>query len=120
MKPVTAILFLSLAAAGTACSDSVGSKQAGADAATETASAEPEVKGKLNLNIGKTSEEPAGMIVKSGSTANNNGMIIAPSGGGNFQDVEGLDVQIVESPDALLDAPEAKKSDEDDIIRLPE
>lgn len=120
MKPVTAILFLSLAAAGTACSDSVGSKPAGADAATETASAEPEVKGKLNLNIGKTSDEPTGMIVTSGSAAGNNGMIISPSGGGNFQDVEGLDVEIVDSTDALLDAPPAEQSDEDDIIRLPE
>lgn len=118
MKPVTAILFLSLAAAGTACSDAGTAKVAAGEAPVETASAETEVKGKLNLNIGRTTEDRGGLIV-SGNTGNSNGLLISPSSsGGNFKDVEGLDIQIVESPDDLLKAPE--KSDEDEIIRLPE
>ncbi|HRJ01609.1 MAG TPA: hypothetical protein PKV67_12605 [Hyphomonas sp.] len=118
MKPVTAILFLSLAAVGTACSDAGTAKVASKEATVETASAETEVKGKLNLNIGRPAEDRGGLIV-SGNTGNSNGLLISPSsGGGNIKDVEGLDVQIVESPDDLLKAPE--KSDEDEIIRLPE
>jgi hypothetical protein len=55
----------------------------------------------------------------SGNTGNSNGLLISPSSsGGNFKDVEGLDVQLGDSADALLDTP--AKSDEDEIIRLPE
>lgn len=119
MKPVTAILFLSLAAAGTACSDAGTAKAAAsADAPVETASAETEVKGKLNLNIGRATEDRGGLIV-SGNTGNSNGLLISPSSsGGNFKDVEGLDVQLGDTADDLLDTP--AKSDEDEIIRLPE
>jgi hypothetical protein len=118
MKPVTAILFLSLAAAGTACSDAGTTKASASEATVESASAETEVKGKLNLNIGRATEDRGGLIV-SGNTGNSNGLLISPSSsGGNIKDVEGLDVQIVDTPDDLLNAPE--KSDEDEIIRLPE
>ncbi len=119
MKPVTAILFLSLTAAGTACSDAGTAKAASGEAPVETASAETEVKGKLNLNIGRASEDRGGLIV-SGNTGPSNGLLISPSsGGGNFKDVESLDVQITEPAEDLLTAP-AKKADEDEIIRLPE
>lgn len=119
MKPITALLFLSMAAVGTACSDAGTAKAVAAEPVAETASAETEVKGKLNLNIGRATDDRGGMIVGSGSTGSSGGLIIAPSSsGGNFQDVEGLGVEIVDSSDDLLDAP--AKSEEDDIIRLPE
>lgn len=118
MKPITAILFLSLAAVGTACSDAGTAKAAASEAPVETASAETEVKGKLNLNIGRTTEDRGGLIV-SGNTGNSDGLLISPSSsGGNFKDVEALDIQIGNSADDILDAP--VKSEEDDIIRLPE
>lgn len=120
MKPITALLFLSMAAAGTACSDAGTAKAAGTEPVADTASAETEVKGKLNLNIGRATEDRGGLIV-SGNTGNSDGLLISPnSGGGNFQDVEGLDVQIVDSADDLLDVPAKSEDDEDDIIRLPE
>ena len=78
MKPVTAILFLSLAAAGTACSDAGTAKAAASEAPVETASAESEVKGKLNLNIGRTTEDRGGLIV-SGNAGNSNGLLISPA-----------------------------------------
>lgn len=120
MKPITALLFLSMAAAGTACSDAGTAKATGTEPVADTASTETEVKGKLNLNIGRTTEDRGGLIV-SGNAGNSDGLLISPSSsGGNFQDVEGLDVQIVDSADDLLDAPAKSADDEDDIIRLPE
>lgn len=124
MKPITAILFLSLAAVGSACSDSVSGKGSEADAAApaETASAESEVQGTLNLNIGRAPEGRGGLNVSSGSIDNSGGLIVGPSStGGNIADVEGLGVEIQDAPESVLDAPPPKDENaEDELIRIPE
>lgn len=119
MKPITALLLLSLASVGAACSDTVAASAAdtaAAEALVETA----EVQGTLNLNIGRANDAPSGLNLNAGASSNAGGLIVGPgASGGNFEDVGGLDIDLQDSPDTLLDpkAP-AAKSDEDEIVRL--
>jgi hypothetical protein len=48
----------------------------------------------------------------------NGGLIVAPSSGGNFEDVEDLGIQIEDAPSEMLEP--GAKSDEDELIRIPE
>ncbi len=117
MKPITALLLFSLAAVGTACSDTVEAS-AEEPAITETAEAGSEVQGSLNLNIGRTGEAQSGMIVGS-NTGSSSGLIVGSAGTGpQFEDVEGLGIEIQEETQILLDPP--AESAEDEIVRLPE
>jgi len=118
MKPITALLLFSLAGVGTACSDTVETAAADEPATVETAGTDSEVQGSLNLNIGRTAEPQGGLIV--GSNAGSSGGLIVGSAGTGAQidDVEGLGFEIVDDPEAILDAP--PESPEDDIVRLPE
>lgn len=113
MKPVAALLVFSLASLG-----------APVVAAAEPAPDAAEVRGTLNLNVGRSNDQPGRMIVGAG-TSGGGGLIIAPgSTGGNFADVPELGVQIVEvpeTPETLLAAkPAPAPSDEDVIVRLPD
>lgn len=118
MKPITALLLFSLTAVGTACSDTVETASAEEPTTVETAGTDSEVKGSLNLNIGRTAEPQGGLIVGS-NAGNSSGLIVGSAGtGGNIDDVEGLGIEIVGDPDSLLD--NQPKSDEDEIVRLPE
>ncbi|MEQ9505228.1 MAG: hypothetical protein RLO80_03080 [Hyphomonas sp.] len=117
MKPITAFLLLSLAGAGTACSDT-GTK-ATPEPAIETADAGSEVQGTLNLNIGKAPEGPGRQIIGSNTGSTTGGLIVAPGAtGGNFEDVPDLGIVIEDIEDPL--AAPAPKSDEDEIVRLPD
>ncbi len=117
MKPITALFLLSLAAAGTACSDTAA--KTAPEATIETADVGPEVQGTLNLNIGKAPEGPGRQIIGSNTGTTTGGLIVAPSAtGGVFEDVPDLGITIVDDEDPL--APPAKPSDEDDIVRLPD
>ncbi len=122
MKPITAVLLFSLASLGASCSATASSEAAEAPA-TEAVVETAEVQGTLNLNIGRTSEQPGRMIVGSGAGSGSGGLIVAPgSTGASFDDVEGLGIQLEDAPetsDELL-APKAAPSDEDDIVRLPD
>lgn len=117
MKPITALLLISMAAVGTACSDPVaGAPEA---AAVETASAEPEVQGTLNLNIGQAPAARGGLNLGTSSASNSGGLIVAPGAtGATFEDVEDLGIDIEVTPDTVLD--EKPPSEEDDIVRLPQ
>ncbi len=117
MKPIAAFLLLSLAGAGTACSDTAD--KTAPDATIETVAAEPEVQGTLNLNIGKAPESPGRQIIGANTGASTGGLIVAPGAtGGNFEDVEGLGIEIEDGEDPL--SPPPKTSDEDEIVRLPD
>ncbi len=118
MKPITALLLLSLAGAGAACSDTVTKAD---PAAAETPVETAEVQGTLNLNIGRTNDSPGGLNISAGSGASAGGLIVGPGAtGGNFEDVDDLGIDLQDTPDTILEpkAPEAK-SDEDEIVRLP-
>jgi len=118
MKPITALLLLSLAGAGAACSDTV-SGAAETEAATETAGAGSEVQGTLNLNIGRAPDQPGRPIVGANTGSANGGLIVAPgTAGGNFEGVEELGIEIEESPEAILEPEET--SGEDELVRIPE
>jgi hypothetical protein len=117
MKPIAALLLLSLAGAGTACSDTAAKTTP--EATIETADAGAEVQGTLNLNIGKTEGTAGRQIIGSSSGASSGGLIVAPGAtGGNFEDVQGLDIVIEDEPGSLLET--APASDEDEIVRLPD
>jgi hypothetical protein len=117
MKPITALLLISMAAVGTACSDPVA--KASDTVPVETASAEPEIQGTLNLNIGQAPASGGGLNLGPTSTSNSGGLIVAPgSTGASFEDVGDLGIDIEVTPDSVLDQKPA--SDEDDIVRLPE
>lgn len=117
MKPITALFLLSFAAAGTACSDTAGTTEP--EATIETVAAETEVQGTLNLNIGKAPEAPGRQIIGSNTGASTGGLIVAPGAtGGNFEDVPDLGIVIEDIEDPL--AAPAPKSDEDEIVRLPD
>lgn len=118
MKPVTALLLLSLAATGAACSDTVTA--APAEAEVTPAAAGGEVQGTLNLNIGRAGDGAGRQIVGSGAGAASGGLIVGPdSTGGNFEGVQDLGIEIEEAPVDPLAQP-APKSDEDELIRIPE
>ncbi|MEX1252651.1 MAG: hypothetical protein WEA77_15860 [Hyphomonas sp.] len=122
MKPVAALLLLSLAGTAASCTATASGETAGgpaAKAATEIA----EVQGTLNLNIGRKAEEPGRMIVGSGAGTAQGGLIVAPgSTGASFEDVPDLGIQLQDAPETSDDllAPKAAPSDEDDIVRLPQ
>ena len=120
MKPITALLLLSLAGVGAACSDTVSGSSAEVAPAEVSAEATPasEVQGTLNLNIGRTAETPGRPIVGTDTGSGNGGLIVAPSSGGNFEDVEDLGIQIEDAPSEMLEP--GAKSDEDELIRIPE
>lgn len=123
MKPVTTLLLVSLAALGAACSATVSgasAEAAPAEEVIETAEAGSGVQGTLNLNIGRTGEEPARPIVGvEAATGSGSGLIVAPgSTGGNFEGVEDLGIDIETAPESVLEP--ANPSDEDEIVRLPE
>ncbi len=116
MKPITALLLLSLAGAGAACSDTVAASAEASAPPVETA----EVQGTLNLNIGRANDAPGGLNLNAGSSGNTGGLIVGPRAtGGNFEDVGDLGIDLEDSPDTLL-APKAPAatSDEDEIVRL--
>ena len=122
MKPITALLLLSLAGVGSGCS--LTTQAAAAEAApAETAPAAEvtptaEVQGTLNLNIGRTNEAAGGLRIGAGQTSSPGGLIVGPGGaGGDFEDVEGLGIDLEDAPEALLQPEQA--SDEDEIVRLP-
>jgi hypothetical protein len=113
MKPITAFLLLSLTAVGAACSDPVAAEST----TLETADAGDEVQGTLNLNVGPAGDTSGGLNLGTGSAGASDDLIVAPGPtGGNFEDVQGLDVDLPSSPDAILDTPDA--SAEDDVVRL--
>lgn len=117
MKPITALLLLSLAGVGAACSDTVTKTD---PAAAETPVETAEVQGTLNLNIGRTNDAPGGLNLNAGSSGNTGGLIVGPGAtGGNFEDVGDLGIDLEDTPDTLLEpkAPQAK-TDEDEIVRL--
>ena len=121
MKPIAALLVLSLASVGAACSataSGTADEAASSETVIETADAGEGVQGTLNLNVGRTTDEPGRQIVGSGASTGAGGLIVAPGAtGGNFQDVPDLGIDLQEAPGAMLE-PEAP-SDEDDIVRLP-
>jgi len=129
MKPLTAALLLSIAVAGTACSDTVAEKTAAgtappAEADTAPAqTAETSASGTLNLNIGGQRDTAPRLL---GQGAGQGGAIVGASGfgGGNFADAPELGIEIIEEDDpaAALLAPGTgtAPSDEDEIIRLPD
>lgn len=137
MKPLTAALLLSLAAAGTACSDTVKS---GAEAAppaaaengalpvdTSTATSETELSGTLNLNVGPPQDSSTRLLGSGGlGGSGENGVVLGAGGlgGPNFGESFDLGIEIEESedPSAALQAPQepAEPSEEDELIRLPE
>ena len=114
MKPVAALLAFSLASLGAAFS-------AAAEPATDAA----EVRGTLNLNVGRSNDQAGRLIVGSGASAGGGGLIIAPgSSGASFEDVPDLGIQLEDeptTPDTLLtETPVPAPSDEDAIVRLPD
>ena len=116
MKRITALFLFSMAAVGTACSDTVESAP---EATVETVSAEPAVQGTLNLNVGQGSTSRSGLNLGTAPSNNSGGMIVAPgSTGATFEDVCDLGIDIQVTPDTVLDARPA--SNEDDLVRLPE
>lgn len=118
MKPITALLLLSLAGTGAACSDTVAAEPAEAEVVTVAAGGE--VQGTLNLNIGRAGDGAGRQIVGSGTDASSGGLIVGPaSTGGNFEGVQDLGIEIDEAPVDVL-APPAPKSDEDELVRIPE
>jgi hypothetical protein len=120
MKPITALLLLSLSGAGcslttpAATAEAAPAETAPAAEVTQTA----EVQGTLNLNIGRTNEAAGGLRIGAGQTSSPGGLIVGPGGaGGDFEDVEGLGIDLEDAPEALLQPEPA--SDEDEIVRLP-
>lgn len=137
MKPLTALLFLTIAATGVACSDAVKSNAEAAPAPTgseplpvdtSTATSETELGGTLNLNIGGSQASSSGRLLGSGglSGSSDSGIVLGSGGlaGGNFGSGPDLGIELEEDDaSSLLTAPgeQPKKpaSDEDDIVRLP-
>lgn len=123
MKSISFLLLAALAGLGSACSATVSSAEAEAAPAEEiiqTAEAGSEVEGTFNLNIGRGGSEPARPIISSESVGATGGLIVAPGGtGGNFEGVADLGVDIETAPESVLETP-APKSDEDEVIRLPQ
>ena len=122
MKPITALLLLSLYGVGAGCSlttlaataEAAPAETAPAAEVTQTA----EVQGTLNLNIGRTNDAAGGLRIGAGQTRSPGGLIVGPGGaGGDFENIEGLGIDLEDAPDALLQPEPA--SDEDDIVRLP-
>jgi hypothetical protein len=122
MKPITALLLLSLYGVGAGCSlttlaataEAAPAETAPAAEVTQTA----EVQGTLNLNIGRTNDAAGGLRIGAGQTRSPGGLIVGPGGaGGNFEDVEGLGIDLEAAPEALLQPEQA--SGEDEIVRLP-
>lgn len=114
MKPVAALLAFSLASLGAAFS-----------AAAEPATDAGEVRGTLNLNVGRSNDQAGRLIVGSGASAGGGGLIIAPgSSGASFEDVPDLGIQLEDepaTPETLLsEKPAPAPSDEDVIVRLPD
>jgi hypothetical protein len=122
MKPITALLLLSLAGVGAGCSLTTPAATAEAAPAEASPAAEvtqtAEVQGTLNLNIGRTNDAPGGLKIGAGPSSSSGGLIVGPGGaGGDFEDVEGLGIDLEDAPEALLQPEPA--SDEDEIVRLP-
>lgn len=119
MKPVTALFLLSLAAAGgslTAPAAAAGT--APPETAPAAVAGPAEVKGTLNLNIGRTNEAPGGLNIGASTSGSRSGLIVGPAGpGGNFEDVAGLGIDLEGAPE-ILPEPEAADG-EDEIVRLP-
>lgn len=122
MKPITALLLLSLYGVGAGCSlttlaataEAAPAETAPAAEVTQTA----EVQGTLNLNIGRTNDAAGGLRIGAGQTRSPGGLIVGPGGaGGDFEDVEGLGIDLEAAPEALLQPEQA--SGEDEIVRLP-
>jgi hypothetical protein len=114
MKPVSALLVFSLASLGAAFT-----------ASAEPAAEATEVRGTLNLNVGRSNDQAGRLIVGSGASAGGGGLIIAPgSMGASFEDVPDLGIQLQDAPEtteSLLDTkPAPAPSDEDAIVRLPD
>jgi hypothetical protein len=122
MKPITALLLLSLAGVGAGCSLTAPSATAEAAPVEAAPAAEvtqtADVQGTLNLNIGRTNDGPGGLKIGAGPANSPSGLIVGPGGaGGDFEDVQGLGIDLDDAPQAMLE-PE-KASDEDEIVRLP-
>lgn len=122
MKPITALLLLSLYGVGAGCSltrlaataEAAPAETAPAAEVTQTA----EVQGTLNLNIGRTNDAAGGLRIGAGQTRSPGGLIVGPGGaGGDFEDVEGLGIDLEDAPEVLLQPEQA--SGEDEIVRLP-
>lgn len=121
MKPVTALFLLSLAGAGAGCSltaPAAAAEAAPAETAPAAVATPAEVKGTLNLNIGRTNDAPGGLNIGANTSSSQSGLIVGPGGaGGNFEDVAGLGIDL-EGAAEILPGPNAA-SDEDEIVRLP-
>jgi len=114
MKPVAALFVFSLASLGAAST-----------AVAEPAAEATEVRGTLNLNVGRSNDQAGRLIIGSAPSAGGGGLIIAPgSSGASFEDVPDLGIQLENEPEtteALLEVqPAPAPSDEDDIVRLPD
>lgn len=133
MKPLTASLMLSLAVAGTACSDPVSgpSKETRDDTQavltvdTETVTSETEIGGTLNLNLGGARDSGNRLIGSGGlSSGGNSGALIGSGGlgGGNFGSDPDLGINLDLGNGAItpLDQPAATGALEEDIVRLPD
>jgi len=119
MKPVTALLLLSLAGAGCSLTAPAAAAETAPAQTAPAAVVKPaEVKGTLNLNIGRTNDAPGGLNIGANTSSRQSGLIVGPGGaGGNFEDVAGLGIDLEGVPE-ILPGPEAA-SDEDEIVRLP-
>lgn len=137
MKPLTAILFLAIAATGAACSDTLKSKAEAAPASegseplpvdTSTATSETELGGTLNLNIGGSQASSSGRLLGAGGLggASESGIVLGSGGlgGGSFGAAPDIGIELEDdNASALLNEPAGQPqkpaSDEDDIVRLP-
>jgi hypothetical protein len=118
MKPITALFLFAMTSVGAACSASTPSQPVEAEA-VETAAADSEVQGTLNLNIGLEPESSGSLIVDSNASGGSGGMIVGPgTTGGNFEEVPELDINLSPTSESLLDTDVTTKGEEDEIVRL--